>query len=376
MAVYAVRKYRKQASNGTVKEVIRYKATVTIKGFPRKSRTFDRKTDAQAWAEKLEYEYKHQSAFGEALHKTKTVKDALDRYTSTLKLSQPKRHRDIVYILHSWETKIGHIKIGDVTKDMLIKQRDSMLGLRVKGNPDKGQLSNASVNRMMSVINRLFNVMVDEWGWLSRNPMQGIKSLPESKGRTRFLQGDELERLLAAARKSDNSDLYAIIVLAITSGARRGEIENIRPKDVDFVSGRILLPITKNGRPRTLYIVGQSYDAIKVVYARMRRDQKYLFASPHDAARPNDFRSSWHVAVKRAALEDFKFHDLRHSAASFYAQSGAGLHQIAEILGHSSFHVTKRYTHLLETDTVDVVNKTAERVFKDAGDELEETREL
>ncbi len=370
MAVIEDRKYPQKMPDGTVKEATRYKATVTIKGFPRKSKTFDRKTDAKSWAEKTEYEYKHQTSFGAVVHRTKTLKEALDRYEAVLKLSHPKRHKDIGYILHWWAKKIGNVRVGEITKDLLMRQRDYLLTQHVKGNLSKKKLTNASVNRMMGILNHVFNIMVDEWGWFPRNPMDGIKSLPEPKGRTRFLQGDELDRLLAAAARSTNSDLYAIIVLAITTGARRGEIEKIRPKDVDFSMGRILLPMTKNGKPRTLYLVGHASEIIKQVHARMQPDQRYLFASPHDKKRPNDFRTAWCVAVKRAGLEDFKFHDLRHTAASFYAQSGAGLHQIAEILGHSSFHVTKRYTHLLETDTVDVVKTTAERVFKDGGTEL------
>ena len=364
MATIRIIEYRKADKNGEVRTIKKHKATVTIKGFPRISRTFDRKTDASEWASKTEYEYKHQRSFGHDHHRTKTLTNTIERYSQYVLLTNPKWHQDIEPILKWWDERLGKTRLGDLSKDLILQQRDRLMNTHVRNNPKLSKLSNARVNRVMAILNRALNLATDEWGWLAKNPIIGIEKLPEPTGRTRFLQGNEREDLLAAARCSDNADMYAIIILALTTGARRGEIERIRIKDVDFEQKKILLPITKNKKPRILHLVEPAYSHIKQIHDRPRPEhQDYLFASPHDVSRPNSFRRAWRTTIKRAKLEDFRFHDLRHSAASFLAQHGAGLHQISEILGHSSYQVTKRYLHLVDKNIAAIVESTAAKVF-------------
>lgn len=354
---------RQYPDSKTGKTIIRYKAKIRMKGFSYEEATFDRKTDAQEWAAKRQYELQHQRHFGSQAYKTKTVQDMLERYSDALKLTNPRRHKEVLPIITVWEKRIGVLKIRDLSKDTLITERDRLKSRHVKDDPDRPTVSNAAVNRMMSVLKRALNVAVQEWGWLPYNPLEGVKLLPEPKGRTRFLQDTELKRLLEACTASDNGDLLAIVTLAITTGARKGEIRKIRLKDVNLHKRQILLPITKNGKPRMLFLEGYALDLVKVIYEKAPPGQVYLFTSSQDMTRSNDFRRAWRTAIKRAQIEDFKFHDLRHTAASFLALHGAGLHQIAEILGHSSLQVTRRYTHLLETHTAKVVESTAAKVF-------------
>lgn len=320
----------------TGKTVKRYRAKIRLKDHPPEQATFDRKTDAEKWAQDREYELRHQLHFGLQPQKDKTVGDMIDRYGEALKQSNPRRYNGIRPFLNWWKSRLGTIKLTQLSKDRLITERDYLKTRRVKNDSDRSFLTNSTVNRMMGVLKRALNVAVGEWGWIAHNPLHGIKGLPEPKGRTRFLQGDELDRLLNACKRSKNSDLLATVVLAVTTGARRAEVEKIRPKDIDFKQKKILLPTTKNGKPRVLHLKGLAQELVKGIYEQLKPDQTYLFASPHDVTRPNDFRTSWRVAIKRAGIEDFKFHDLRHSAASYYAMHGAGLHQIAEILGHTS----------------------------------------
>lgn len=364
MATIEVRKYQYKDKNGETRTGEKYKATVTVTGFPRTSKMFERKTDARDWANKTEYEFKHQRSFGHAHHKQKTLNDAIRRYEQSLKLSNPKRHKQVWPMLEWWGKKIGGAKLSELTKDQIILQRDRLKTNHVRNNPKLPNISNARVNRCMATLSRVLTVAADEWDWIAKNPMLGIQNLPEPSGRTRFLQDEELNQLVAAAKQSENPDMYAIIVLAITTGARRGEIERIRFKDVSLTQKKILLPITKNKKPRMLHLVEPAYSLIKAIYERPRPDcQEYMFASPFEASRHNCFRRAWNTAVRRAELKDFRFHDLRHTAASFLAQHGAGLHQISEILGHSSFQVTKRYIHMIEKNTVAIIESTAAKVF-------------
>lgn len=373
MATIETRKY--SCGEKTVK---RYKATVTLKGCPRKSKTFDRKTDAAEWAQKTEYEFKHQRDFGHAHYKQKTLNEAIQRYLDSLASVNPRRHAGVAPLLAWWSSRIGETKLGDLSKDLILQQRDQQKASHVRDKPSLPKLSNARVNRSVAALKRLLNVATDEWGWMPKNPLDGIKMLPEPTGRTRHLQSDELERLLKAARQSDNPDLHAIILLALTTGARRGEIERIRLRDIDLKQQKILLPITKNGKPRILHLVDPALGFIKEICARPgKTGDSYAFASPCEPSRPNSFRRAWKTTMKRAGLTDFRFHDLRHTAASYFAGHGAGLHQISELLGHSSYQVTRRYTHLVEKDMAAIVATTASKVFaNDAQRPVEEGREL
>lgn len=364
MAVIEQREHQQKDKEGNTKLVKKYKATVTVKGFQRTSKTFDRKTDAQDWAQKIEYEYKNQLSFGESAYRTKTVREVLERYSQSLKQSNPARHKIVQPQLDWWNARIGEIKLGELSKDLILRQRDKIKDKHVKGNPDASKVSNSWANRVMGMLSRALNVATEEWGWLAKNPMEGIKKFPEPAGRTRFLQDDELERLLTAARLSDNADMEAVIVLAVTTGMRVSEIRKIRIKDVDFELRKILLPTSKNKKPRLLHIADPALALLQKIKDRAQPGQQYIFASPQDVSKYCDFRRAWRTIIKRSGLEDFHFHDLRHSAASFLAMHGAGLHQIAEVLGHSSFQVTKRYVHLIEKNTSSIVEATAAKVFK------------
>lgn len=351
-------------SNG--KKEIRHKATVTVKGFPRTSKTFERRTDAVKWAEKTEYEYKNQRTFGEAHFADKLTSEAIERYTASLKLTNPARLREVGPIMAWWKQQIGHFKLNDVSKDQLYRYRDQLKAVHVKGNPKLGTLTNARVNRYMAALERLYNVAITEWEWLAKNPLAGIAKLPEPAGRTRFLSNEERDALFKAAEHSENLHLRVIIMLAITTGARRAEIENIQLKHIDLVQQKILVPITKTKRPRVLRLVEPALSHVQEM-AKTGCPDDFLFSNPSTPHKPNGFRRAWNTALKRAKLKDFKFHDLRHTAASYLAQHGAGLHQISEILGHSSYHVTKRYVHLIEKDTMTIIEKTASKVFRNDG---------
>lgn len=354
--------YDKRESENNGKKVVKWKATVTIKGFPRTSKTFERRSDAVRWAEKIEYEFKNIRVFGVAHFANKTTSEAIDRYVANLRMVNPARLREVGPIMEWWKAQIGHFKISDVSKDQLYRCRDHLKGSYVKGNTKLGHLSNARVNRYMAALERLFNVACAEWDWITKSPALGIEKLPEPTGRTRFLSEDERFRLLEAVKRSDNRQLYPIVLLALTTGARRGELEHIRVKNVDLTHQKILIPITKTKRPRMLRLVEPALTQVMQAMENRSPDD-FLFNSAHIPDQPNFFRRSWNTAVQRAGLKDFKFHDLRHTAASYLAQHGAGLHQISEILGHSSYHVTKRYVHLIEKDTMTVLERTASKVF-------------
>ncbi len=362
MATIEERKYKDKE---TGKVTVRYRAKIRLKGFAPEECTFPTKTLAKEWAAKREYELKHDGLFGPQHHKNKTVGDMLERYETSLKLANPKRQKGIAPFIKFWKERVGHYKLNALTADVAIMHRDALQKRHVKDDPDRGRVTNASVNRVFGVLKCALNVAIKEWKWLAHNPLSGVKNLKEPPGRTRFLNSEELDRLLTACDQSENTDLHSIISLAITTGARRGEIMRIRLTDVDLDTRRIVLweTGTKNKTARILHLVEPTLSMVKSLLEKAPPKQQYLFTSPLDYSRPNDFRRSWNTAVRRSKLDNFHFHDLRHTAASYFARHGAKLHHIAELLGHKSLHMAKRYTHLLETDTVAIAENTATKVF-------------
>lgn len=369
MATFEKREYRNKK---TGKVTIRHKAKIRLKRFPYEEATFDRLSDARDWAAKREYEMEHQKHFGAEFHRTKTMTELLERYGQALELSNPKRYKDVAPVLKIWKERVGAVKLRDLTQDIIIRERDRLKTLHVKGNVNLPLCSNSRVNRMFAILKCALNVAVLEWKWLPYNPAEGIKMLEEPAGRTRFLSTDELKRFLGACKQSANEDLYAMALLGLTTGARRGEIMKVKLSHVDFEQGRILLPTTKNKKPRMLYLQEPALGCIKTVYEKARVGQVYLFASPHNVKKPNDFRTAWHTALKRAKIEDFRFHDVRHTAASLMAKHGAGLHEISDILGHSDIKVTQRYVHLLKNHSSGIVKHTAEQEFGYGSTQLEQ----
>lgn len=122
----------------------------------------------------------------------------------------------------------------------------------------------------------------------------------------------------------------------------------------------ILLEHTKNGDRRALALVGYALELMQEHAARST--SKWVFPGPH-TSEPLSIRTTWQTAVKRAGLEDFRFHDLQHTAASYLAMNGASLAEIAEILGHRSLEMARRYTHMSQAHTRAVQARMNEVMF-------------
>jgi integrase len=190
--------------------------------------------------------------------------------------------------------------------------------------------------------------------------MHKVRKPKEPRGRVRFLSDDERQRLLKACQASTSQHLYHVVVLALSTGARKMELLSLTWRNVDLKRGTIALQDTKNGERRTLPLTGL---ALTMMHQQVQQgDSLLVFPSP-DGTKPLDIRTAWKTAIRRAGIEDFRFHDLRHSAASYLAMSGASLVEIAEILGHKTLQMTKRYAHLSESHTRNVVARMNAAVF-------------
>ncbi len=211
--------------------------------------------------------------------------------------------------------------------------------LRTDGQPR----ANTTINREVETLRRLLNKAI-EWGMLERNPASRLKPLPEPQGRTRFLTLDEAKRLLEASSRH----LRPIIICALETGMRRGEILGLRWADVDMRTRTIYLGHTKNGESRQVPVSSRLFAVLSNLPRRLGTDHVFT-GEPKIGKVGNPFhdvRTSFENACRRAGIEGFRFHDLRHTAASHMAMAGVPLRTIGEVLGHRTAAMTERYAHL------------------------------
>ena len=238
---------------------------------------------------------------------------------------------------------------------MIVKLRDEMTEDRAA----------ATVNRYIATLRHAFNIAVTDWEWANKNPLKRIM-LTEPRGRDRQFSDDEIKALLDAASKSKHPYLYPMVLIALTTGARRGEISGLRWADVDLAKGRALLQQTKNTDKRTLALVPQVIVELKKIQKVRRIDTDRIFANPNNGNRTYPgFEAAWRDVRGQAGLEDFRFHDLRHTFASRMAMDGRSLAEIAAALGHRTLAMVQRYAHLTDSHVQTAMEETALKVLGD-----------
>ena len=206
--------------------------------------------------------------------------------------------------------------------------------------------SPCTVNREMALMKHAFSLAIKEWEWVRENPVRKVSMEKEGASRDRWLTREEEERLLTASP----GWLNEIIMLAIETGCRRGEILSLEWKDVDLFKRTVTVLGEKTEERRVIPLTQKAFELLKTK-ERGRSNVRPLkgdFVFTHPARRKVNFhtlRTAFEAAVGKAKIEGFRFHDLRHTFASRLAQSGTDPYTIQRLMGHKSFVTTQRYAH-------------------------------
>ena len=390
----------------TQKGDTRYKVQIRMKGLPPVIKSFPRLDDAKRWAAKTETEIREGEYFGKAEASRHTFGEMIDRFVER---ELPKRRKGtgkLNYMLGWWREQAGGRTLDRVDRVLIASLRDKA----TTETTFRGTLrSPATANRYLGALSVAFSA-AREWGWVEDNPVRRVKKFRESRGRVRFLSDTERVHLLKAAQASRDDRLHPLVVLAISTGARQGELMRLRWRDLDWERGAAVLEETKNGERRSLPITGlaarllrerrrqrgfqtdlifakrngkagfpesawrwsvaagtKSLQAEAEAAAESARDAlrraKREGSSPQAAADAERALDRLEQARESVGLDGFRFHDLRHTAASYLAMNGATLAEIAEVLGHKTLAMVKRYSHLTEQHTSSVVAKMNAAVF-------------
>lgn len=331
----------------------RYRVQIRVRGQPIQSKTFERKTDAKIWAQQTETSIREGKYFKTSEAKKHTVGEMIDRYIRDVLPSKPKNAMNVMTQLNWWKGQIGYCTLSEVSSGLIVEQRDNLArGITIQGR----KRSPATVVRYLAALSHVFTTAINEWGWLENSPMKKVSKPKEARGRVRFLDDEERHRLFEACKASSNPYIYTVVLLAISTGMRASEIKTLVWNDVDLERGRIVLQHTKNGERRLVPITGLALELLKELANTPKEKNDLLFPGQSAGIRkPMDLRFPWEQALKSANIENFRFHDLRHCCASYLAMSGASLAEIAEVLGHKTLSMVKRYAHLSEAHTTSVV---------------------
>lgn len=220
-------------------------------------------------------------------------------------------------------------RLNEVTRWLVQKYKHERLQTMIHGR----SLAPATVNRELSTLRRIFNLAI-EWGQAVENPAARFKALPEPPRQEHIFTPEEIQRLLGAA----SPHLRDIILLALNTGMRRGEILTLTWDQIEWDRRTLLLTHTKNGRARRVPLNPVALEVLR----REPRTGPYVFGGDHP---PKSVRTAFHAAIQRAGLRPCWFHDLRHMAATYMIHGGADLATVKEILGHSHISLTLRYAH-------------------------------
>lgn len=353
-----------------------YTACIRVKGYKNLSATFDRLTDARTWANRIESDMRTGKYIDVSESIKHTFGDLIDKYIKE-KLPQRREAEQHYYknVLLWWKSELGYLMLKEVTPKLIAEKRNKLLKEpNINATKTKKKRTGATVNRYLATLSIVFTKAIKEWGWVDENPVLKVDKCKESKARTRFLDEEEQKRLLQACKESTTPFLYIVVVIALSTGARQGEILNLEWKNLKFNDSKksvtLYLMNTKNGENRSVTISGLAYKLLKELQknannnkVRNIKSKNYVFPNT-DGQKPYYIRRQWENALDRANITDFRFHDLRHTTASNLAMNGASLRDIGEILGHKTPAMTQRYSHLTEKYTTKVLQELNNKQFR------------
>ena len=338
-----------------------YRVQVRRKGFPLQTASLARKTDADRWARSTEAAIEEGRYRNVAQSKRRTVAELIDRYAEDYLPQKNRQGNDQRHQLEWWRSQVGLMTLADLTPELIVDCRNKLSKMAGRQNQP---MSPGTVNRYLAALSHVLTIGVKELRWLPASPMRDVSKLKEPRGRDRHLSDDERDALLKACRESSSPYLHTIVVLAISTGMRKGEILGLKWDAVDLPRGRITLRETKNNELRVVSLTGKAHSLMSALAQTGINSTSYVFGGGNPT-NPININKSWYTALRRADIADFKFHDLRHTAASYLAMNGATLPEIADVLGHKTYDMVKRYAHLSDEHTAGVVERMNEKIFGD-----------
>lgn len=228
----------------------------------------------------------------------------------------------------------------------------------------KDRISLYTANRVVGLLKHMYNKAI-EWGYPAHhgNPAVGIKMFRE-KSRERFLQPDEITRFFAALAEEPNEAFKNYVLLSLFIGQRRQNMLSMRWSNVDLNLGFVLFPDSKNGDPQRIPLISQALEILQDMRTRATDDWVFSSRAGSKSGHVEDFHRPWYALLKRANIEDLRFHDLRRTFGSYQAITGASLHIVGKALGDKTSAATQVYARLTMDPVRDSIQRAADKMLE------------
>jgi integrase len=287
----------------------------------RQSAGTENREDAEALLAKIKLDAYRGHHFG--IKPQRSWREAVVRY---LDLKRGLRsHKDLQRICRFLDPYLGTAMLDQINGDLVWRV--------IQGESKKGNKP-ATVNRYLATIRSVLRMARDEWQWLDTIPK--IRLLPGEVERDRWLTRAEADRLIACCAPH----LAALVRYAVATGCRAAEITGLEWERVDLARKTAWLNQTKNGVPRGVPL---NQDAVQVLKEQIGKHPRFCFTYEGQPLRADVTNTAWHTALKRAGITDFRFHDLRHTWASWHRQAGTSCDELKDLGGWKSRQMVDRY---------------------------------
>jgi integrase len=316
----------------------KWQAQVRRKGLPPKAKSFTSKADAEKWARGLEAELDRSGVLPDTrVAESMTVRELLERYLVEITPHKRSAETETYRIKALMKRDIAYRTLAMLSSADVAAYRDERLKV----------VSTASVIRELNTLAHAIDVARKEWGvHLVQNPVRMIRRPSPPRGRDRRLNGDEEQRLLEAADAGRSRYMRPLIILAIETAMRQGELLSLTWNDIDLDKRIAHLDMTKNGESRDVPLSSRALDAL-AAFKQMQVDERVVPTTKSAVVQ------AWGHLRERAGVPDLRFHDLRHEGVSRLLERGLNVIETATISGHKELRMLQRYSHLRAVDLVD-----------------------
>lgn len=315
----------------------RWQCIVKRKGYPTQSKSFDLKKDAERWARQQERLLDTGQWVDRTEAEQTTLRDLLKRYAKEISITKRGAEVETVRINALCRTPLAKYAVTAITGQRLASWRDDRLS----------EVSGSTVTRELQLLGHVFTVAIREWGFgLHSNPVSLIRKPAPNKARDRILNDDQRQALIAAVGQCQNPWIKPVVIFALETATRRGEILSLTWGDVDL-ERRVAKVSGKTGS-RTIPL---SPACIAMLKALPRSLDGQVFPVTIET-----LKQAYERAVARAGINDFTFHDLRHDALTRLAKLGLNVLELRAISGHTTANMLQRYVSI---DAGDLAGKLA-----------------
>jgi integrase len=296
------------------------------------------KAKAREYHDKLKASLWDQERLG--IKPRRTWQEAVVRYLQEMS-HKASHHADRSHLV--WADKyLGGMALDGINRDVL----DRILSARQSDG-----VANSTVNRTMEVIRAVLRKAANEWEWLDRVPR--VRMLQEPKRRVRWLTRDEADRLIAALP----GHLAAMVRFSLETGLRRANVTGLEWSQVDLAR-RTAWIHPDQAKARKAIAVPLSAAAVVVIREQLGKHSAHVFSYRGHPVRQVNTKA-WRAGLQRVGIENFRWHDLRHTWASWHAQAGTPLHVLQELGGWECVEMVRKYAHLSTAHLTEYVDRVS-----------------